>query len=106
MPGWSDPKTQVQIPCEIDVTTDISPSKIRASFAKINIPKDKDLKILANQADIDRWCNEGIVVRSVEIVGKSDDDMLLARRGPVKMCGFEMVPMEDAQPGKLTLVNA
>lgn len=107
MPGWINPETQVQVPCEIDVATDISPSRIRAAFAQINIPKGKALKILAHPADIDRWCNEGVVVRSIEIVGKSEyGDMLLARRGPVKMCECEMVPMEDARPGKLILVNA
>lgn len=106
MPSPIDPQKQVQIPCEIDVTADISPSRIRSAFAQINIPRDRALKILANQQDINRWCNEGVVVRTIVVNGQSPDGVALAERGLVKMCGYEMVPTPDMNPGKLALVYA
>lgn len=104
MLGHCDPeKDLIQLPCEMDVTTDISPSKIRSALCKINIPKSGAM-IRASQVDIDRWSSEGIVVRSVTVNGRAPDGVLLGTRGPVMMAGIEMVPDAAVPRGKLIVM--
>jgi len=99
------------MPClfhTIDVSTDISPSTIRAAMALVDQSYEEGWRegayIASNPEDIMRWLNEGVLVRTV--IPSSDivlDDMI--KENKVTMCGIPMQPFEDGKPGVLSLIR-